>query len=151
MKMMEILEENFKTKLLKGIKIVFLCMRLDVFFLKIERSRFQLLLSPNYHHHCPIIIYIIAIVIFILAIKSRDSDGANKTRKFVTRRKNNSTYLLGHVLVHSQRQAGSIQWQPARGLQTHDCDGITAILWDDGIIGFVTTHSDLKGKNKNTN
>lgn len=55
--MMEILEENFKTKLLKGIKIVFLCMRLDVLFLKIERSRFQLLLSPHYHHHCPIIIY----------------------------------------------------------------------------------------------
>lgn len=110
----------------------------------------------SYFYHQIIIIiaqssYIIAIVIFILTIKSRDSDGTNKTRKFVTRRKNNSTYLLGHVLVHSQRQAGSIQWQPARGLQTHDCDGITAILWDDGIIGFVTTHSDLKGKNKNTN
>lgn len=79
---------------------------------------------------------------------SNSDDYTIKRRTFVTLRTNDFKDLLGHVYVHSQGQAGSIQWQSARGLQTHDCNGVTSILWIAGIIGFVTTHSDLKTKNK---
>lgn len=44
-------------------------MRLDTLSLKIKRSRFQLPLSPHYHHHCPIVIPVI--VIFIMTTQTK--------------------------------------------------------------------------------